>query len=63
MELAREPRSIMFEVVRGLDDAFEFFGGTVNCKHLIAYNSADDDFDMDDGYQWKNPICDFCKRS
>lgn len=38
------------EVVRGLDDAFEFFGGTVNCKHLIAYNSADDDFDMDDGY-------------
>lgn len=38
------------EVVRGLDDAFEFFGGAVNCKHLIAYNSADDDFDMDDGY-------------
>ena len=23
------------EVVRGLDDAFEFFGGTVNCKQLI----------------------------
>lgn len=38
------------EVVRGLDDAFEFFGGAVNCKHLIAYNNADDDFDMDDGY-------------
>jgi len=41
------------EIVRGLDDAFEFFGGTVNCKHLIAYNSADDDFDMDDGYSGK----------
>ncbi|WP_121357606.1 hypothetical protein [Flavisolibacter nicotianae] len=41
------------EVVRGLDDAYEFFGGTVNCKHLIAYNSADDDFDMDDGYRGK----------
>ncbi len=41
------------EVVRGLDDAFEFFGGTVNCKHLIAYNSADDDFDMDDGFSGK----------
>lgn len=41
------------EVVRGLDDAFEFFGGTVNCKHLIAYNCADDDFDMDDGYRGK----------
>jgi hypothetical protein len=41
------------QVVRGLDDAFEFFGGTVNCKHLIAYNSADDDFDLDDGYSGK----------
>jgi hypothetical protein len=41
------------EVLRGLDDAFEFFGGTVNCKHLIAYNSADDDYDMDDGYRGK----------
>ena len=41
------------EVVRGLDDAFEFFGGDVNCKHLIAYNSADDDFDMDDGFRGK----------
>lgn len=41
------------QVIRGLDDAFEFFGGTVNCKHLIAYNSADDDYDMDDGYRGK----------
>ncbi len=41
------------QVIRGLDDAFEFFGGTVNCKHLIAYNCADDDFDMDDGYRGK----------
>jgi hypothetical protein len=41
------------QVVRGLDDAFEFFGGAVNCKHLIAYNCADDDFDMDDGYRGK----------
>jgi hypothetical protein len=39
------------QVVRGLDDAFEFFGGTVNAKHLIAYNCADDDYDMDDGYR------------
>lgn len=41
------------QIVRGLDDAFEFFGGTVNCKHLIAYNCADDDYDMDDGYRGK----------
>lgn len=38
------------QVVRGLDDGFEFFGGSVNCKYLITYNCADDDFDMDDGY-------------
>jgi hypothetical protein len=41
------------QVSRGYDDAFEIFGGTVNCKHLIAYNSADDDFDFDDGYRGK----------
>jgi len=41
------------QIVRGLDDAFEFFGGTVNGKHLVAYNCADDDFDMDDGYRGK----------
>jgi hypothetical protein len=33
------------------DDAFEWFGGTVNCKHLIAYRSLDDDFDADNGYR------------
>jgi Secretion system C-terminal sorting domain len=33
------------------DDGFEFFGGTVNCKHLISYGNRDDDFDMDLGYQ------------
>lgn len=32
------------------DDAFEFFGGTVNPRHLIAYATADDDFDFDFGY-------------
>lgn len=32
------------------DDAFEFFGGTVNCAHLIAVGTADDDYDFDFGY-------------
>ena len=41
------------QVTRGLDDAFEFFGGAVACKHLIAYNCYDDDFDMDDGFHGK----------
>ncbi len=34
----------------GLDDSFEWFGGTVNCKHLIAYKGLDDDFDTDNGF-------------
>ncbi|HML57890.1 MAG TPA: hypothetical protein PKA85_05920 [Ferruginibacter sp.] len=35
------------------DDAFEFFGGTVNASHLIAYKTLDDDFDTDNGYSGK----------
>lgn len=38
------------QVSYGNDDAFEFFGGTVNCKNLIAFATADDDFDFDFGY-------------
>lgn len=34
----------------GLDDAFEWFGGTVNSKYLIAYRGLDDDFDIDNGF-------------
>ncbi|MEO5581051.1 MAG: Ig-like domain repeat protein [Saprospiraceae bacterium] len=34
----------------GLDDSYEWFGGTVNCKHLIAYKGLDDDFDTDNGF-------------
>lgn len=37
-------------VTYGNDDAYEFFGGTVNCKNLIAYGTADDDYDFDFGY-------------
>jgi len=33
------------------DDSFEWFGGTVNCKHIIAYKGLDDDFDSDNGYK------------
>lgn len=35
------------------DDSFEFFGGNVNCKYLIAYKGLDDDFDTDNGYRGK----------
>lgn len=38
------------QVFRGNDDAFEFFGGTVNADHLYAYIPDDDAFDFDLGY-------------
>lgn len=41
------------QVVYAKDDAFEWFGGTVNCKYLIAYKTQDDDFDTDNGYSGK----------
>jgi hypothetical protein len=38
------------QVTYAKDDAFEWFGGTVNCAHLIAYKTQDDDFDADNGF-------------
>lgn len=35
------------------DDSFEWFGGTVNCKYLVAYNGWDDEFDTDNGFSGK----------
>lgn len=35
------------------DDSYEWFGGTVNAKHLIAHRAWDDDFDSDAGWQGK----------
>ncbi|MCD8263489.1 MAG: Ig-like domain-containing protein [Tannerellaceae bacterium] len=35
------------------DDSFEWFGGNVNARYLIAYNGWDDDFDTDNGYSGK----------
>lgn len=32
------------------DDSFEWFGGNVNCKYLIANRGFDDDFDTDFGF-------------
>ena len=35
------------------DDSFEWFGGSVNCKHLISFRTLDDDFDTDNGFSGK----------
>ncbi|RNL86268.1 hypothetical protein ED312_11550 [Sinomicrobium pectinilyticum] len=37
----------------GADDAFEFFGGRVNARYLVATACDDDAFDFDFGYQGK----------
>jgi hypothetical protein len=39
------------QTIYAKDDAFEWFGGTVNCKYLIATKTQDDDFDTDNGYR------------
>jgi len=37
----------------GADDAFEFFGGTVNARYLLSTAANDDAFDFDFGYRGK----------
>ena len=39
------------------DDSYEWFGGSVNAKYLVAYAGWDDDFDTDNGYNGKNQFC------
>ncbi len=41
------------QTIYAKDDAFEWFGGSVNCSHLIAYRTQDDDFDTDNGFSGK----------
>jgi hypothetical protein len=41
------------QVTYSNDDSYEWFGGTVNAKHLIAYKGLDDDFDTDNGFSGK----------
>ncbi len=35
----------------GLDDSFEWFGGTVDAKYLVSYESGDDHFDASEGFR------------
>lgn len=34
----------------GLDDSFEFWGGAVDLRYLVSYESGDDHFDWTEGY-------------
>lgn len=42
------------EVFAGSDDGFEWWGGTVDTKYLVAAFLEDDDFDTDQGYRGTN---------
>ena len=42
------------EALYGLDDAFEWFGGAVDAKYLVSYETGDDHFDASEGYVGRN---------
>jgi len=42
------------QVLQGLDDSFEWFGGAVNAKYLVSYEAGDDHFDASEGYIGRN---------
>jgi hypothetical protein len=39
------------QALAGLDDSFEWFGGTVDGRFLVAYETGDDAFDMSEGFR------------
>ena len=39
------------------DDSYEWFGGSVNCDHLVAFRGWDDEFDTDNGFSGKVQFC------
>ncbi len=42
------------QALAGLDDNFEWFGGAVNGRYLVSYESGDDHFDGSEGYRGLN---------
>jgi len=42
------------EALYGLDDAFEWFGGAVDGRYLVSYETGDDHFDASEGYSGRN---------
>jgi hypothetical protein len=38
------------QILLGLDDSFEWFGGAVDGRYLISYEAADDHFDASEGF-------------
>lgn len=42
------------QAMSGLDDSFEHWGGAVDGRYLVSYESGDDHFDWTEGYQGRN---------
>jgi hypothetical protein len=42
------------QTLSGLDDSFEWWGGAVDGRYLVSYESGDDHFDWTEGYQGRN---------
>lgn len=50
-------RSTRFEynqAIRGLDDQFEWFGGTVDSRYLVSYEAGDDHYDAAEGHRGRH---------
>lgn len=41
------------QAYKGSDDGFEFFGGSVNVRHLVSTSCSDDSFDWTEGWNGK----------
>lgn len=42
------------QAMQGLDDGFEWWGGGVDGRYLVSYETGDDHFDWTEGYQGRN---------
>ncbi len=52
--VGRGTRMEFLQAVRGLDDMFEWFGGTVDSRNLVSYESGDDHFDAAEGHRGRH---------
>jgi hypothetical protein len=52
--VGRGTRLEYVQALVGLDDHFEWFGGTVDGRYLVSYEAGDDHFDTSEGYRGRN---------
>ena len=52
--VGRSTRNEYNQAIRGLDDQFEWFGGTVDSRYLVSYESGDDHYDAAEGHRGRH---------